>query len=160
MPGKEPPPDAFDEDDDPGFALPEDDLDEELGPGGFSVPGFVRKVATAGLGAVFMSEEGIRRLSAQLKLPKEVVGSVLSQAEKTKDEVTRAVSEEVRRFLQSDRLKDELVRLLAGMTIEVRAELRLVPQRTKDDGVTLSPRIRLSGIRARATDEKRRKKDD
>ncbi|HET6980724.1 MAG TPA: hypothetical protein VFI53_01215, partial [Myxococcaceae bacterium] len=34
----------------------------------------VRKVAFAGLGALFMTEEGIRSLAGQLKLPKEALG--------------------------------------------------------------------------------------
>ncbi|WP_257449970.1 hypothetical protein [Archangium lipolyticum] len=91
------------------------------------VPEFVRKVAVAGLGALFMTEEGIRSLAGQLKLPKEMLGHILGQAEKTKDEVGRVVSEEVRRFLQSEKLRDELLKLVSGMTIEVKAQIRLVP---------------------------------
>ncbi len=83
---------AYPHDDDD--ELPPDPLDE--GPGtregrgatGF-VPEFVRKAAVAGLGAVFMTEEGIRSLAGQLKLPKEMLGVILSQAEKTKTEVGR-----------------------------------------------------------------------
>ncbi|HEX8825388.1 MAG TPA: hypothetical protein VF794_36075, partial [Archangium sp.] len=74
---------------------PDDDFDpllgdepEEASRAGF-VPEFVRKVAVAGLGAIFMTEEGIRSLAGQLKLPKEVLGYILGQAEKTKDEVGR-----------------------------------------------------------------------
>jgi hypothetical protein len=106
-------------------------LDDEV-PGresarpGF-VPEFMRKVAVAGLGAIFMTEEGIRSLAGQLKLPKEALGFILSQAEKTKDELGRVVSEEVRRFLQSEKLRDEFLKLLSGMTVEVKAQIRLVP---------------------------------
>src|SRR4051812_37218755 len=91
------------------------------------VPDFVRKVAVAGLGALFMTEEGLRGLAGQLKLPKEVLAFLLSQAERTKDELGRVVSEELRRFLQSAKLRDELQKLVAGMTIEIKAEVRLVP---------------------------------
>src|SRR5678816_1690528 len=45
----------------------------------------MRKVAFAGLGALFMTEEGIRSVAGQLKLPKEALGFILSQAERTKD---------------------------------------------------------------------------
>jgi hypothetical protein len=119
---------------------PEDDFDPLLGeePGregarpGF-VPEFVRKVAVAGLGAIFMTEEGIRSLAGQLKLPKEMLGYILGQAEKTKDEVGRVVSEEVRRFLQSEKLRDELLKLVSGMTIEVKAQIRLVPPEDREE---------------------------
>ena len=53
------------------------------------VPELVRKVAVAGLGALFMTEEGIRNLAGQLKLPKEVLGFIVSQADRTKDELSR-----------------------------------------------------------------------
>lgn len=88
---------------------------------------FVRKVAVTGLGALFMTEEGLRALAGQLKLPKELLGVILSQAEKTKSEIGRIVSEEIRRFLQSDRLREELLKLVSQMTIEVKAEIRLKP---------------------------------
>lgn len=111
------PPDPLLDDEEPG---------REASRAGF-VPEFVRKVAVAGLGAIFMTEEGIRSLAGQLKLPKEALGFILSQAEKTKDELGRVVSEEVRRFLQSEKLRDEFLKLLSGMTVEVKAQIRLVP---------------------------------
>ena len=96
------------------------------------VPEFMRKVAVAGLGALFMTEEGLRAMAGQLKLPKEVLGYIVGQAEKTKDEVGRVVSEELRRFLQSEKLRDEFLKLMSGMTIEVKAQIRLVPDRAED----------------------------
>lgn len=104
-------------------------LDEQPGResrAGF-VPEFMRKVAVAGLGALFMTEEGIRALAGQLKLPKEMLGFILGQAEKTKDEVGRVLSEELRRFLQSEKLRQELLKAISGMTVEVKAQIRLVP---------------------------------
>lgn len=98
------------------------------GRAGF-VPEFMRKVAVAGLGALFMTEEGIRSLAGQMKLPKDVMGLILSQAEKTKDDIGRVVSEEIRRFLQSEKLREEFLKLIAGMTVEVKAEIRLKPDK-------------------------------
>jgi hypothetical protein len=111
---------------------PPDPLDDDYAPGGREgragfVPEFVRKMAVAGLGAIFMTEEGIRNLAGQLKLPKEVLGFILSQAERTKDEVGRVLADELRRFLQSEKLREEFVKLMSGMTLDVRAQIRLVP---------------------------------
>ena len=111
------------------------------------LPDFVRKVAVAGLGALFMTEEGIRGLAGQLKLPKEVLGFLLQQAERSKDEIGRVISEEVRKFLQSDKLREEFIKLLAGMTIEVKSEIRLVPSDDHDDALT--PKVVVSDIAAR-----------
>lgn len=142
---------------------PEDPLDEDVDEGdekkGF-VPDFVRRMAWAGLGAVFMSEEGIRRLAGQLKLPKEALGFLLHQAEKTKDEIGRTVSEEVRKLLQSERLRDELLRMIAGMTIEVRAEVRLVPDRVKGESPSLLPKVKVSDLKTTYEGKKGKKNEE
>jgi hypothetical protein len=129
--------------------------DDEEGPGGREgragfVPEFVRKVAVAGLGALFMTEDGIRSLSGQLKLPKEVLGLVLSQAEKTKGDIGRVVSEELRRFLQSEKLREEFLKLMSGMTVEVTAQIRLVPpEETKKKGSGApSAKLTVSDLKA------------
>jgi hypothetical protein len=108
------------------------DADEAERERGF-LSEFVRKMAVAGLGALFMTEEGIRNLSGQLKLPKEALQFILAQAEKTKDDVGRVVTEEVRRFLQQEKLREEFLRLLTGMTVEIKAEVRLIPSSPKGD---------------------------
>lgn len=138
-----PPPDDFGD--------PFDDASSAEHRGG-RVPEFVRKVAVAGLGALFMTEEGIRNLAGQLKLPKEVLGHLLQQAEKTKDEVGRVASEEIRRFLQSDKLREEFVKLFSGMTVEIKAQVRLVPSRDDEGaqpGTGKASRVTVSDIKAR-----------
>jgi hypothetical protein len=131
-------PDKAPEEDDDFDPLLGDEPEREGSRAGF-VPEFMRKVAVAGLGALFMTEEGIRSLAGQLKLPKEVLGYILGQAEKTKDEVGRVVSEELRRFLQSEKLRDELLKVVSGMTIEVKAQIRLVPHEEQEQGETGTP---------------------
>ena len=123
----------------------EDEFDSE-GPGlGSFVRDSVRKVAVAGLGALFMTEEGIRNLAGQLKVPKEMLGFILTQAEKTKSEIGRVVSEEVRGFLQSEKLREEFLKLLTGMTVEIKAEVRLIPSK---DGET-KPKLEISELGTR-----------
>jgi hypothetical protein len=148
---------------------PPDPLDDDQPPSGREgrpgfVPEFVRKVAVAGLGAIFMTEEGIRNLAGQLKLPKEVLGFILSQAEKTKDEVGRVLTDELRRFLQSEKLREEFVKLMSGMTLDVRAQIRLVPaeEEKKEEGKSGAdskpPRVVISELNARQG-HKRHKKE-
>jgi hypothetical protein len=136
-------------------------------PRGRGVPEFVRKVAVAGLGALFMTEEGIRNLAGQMKLPKEVLGHLLAQAEKTKDEVGRIASEEIRRFLQSDKLREEFLKLLSGMTIEISAQVRLVPSKGAAAGeekgeagppaATGTHRVAVTDVKARPSRSRARK---
>ncbi|MBZ4334555.1 hypothetical protein [Corallococcus sp. AS-1-12] len=129
-------------DDLPHDPLFDDDSEQQPGresrSGGF-VPDFVRRMAVAGMGAVFMGEEGIRALAGQLKLPKEALGFLLSQAEKTKDDISRVVTEELRRFMQSEKLRDEFLKLLSGMTVEVKAQIRLVPSEKAEEAPAPEP---------------------
>ena len=124
-----------------------------------SVTEFFRKAAVASLGALFMTEEGVRSLAGQLKLPKEVLGFVVALAEKTKDDVGRVISEEVRRFLQSEKLREEFVKLLSGMSLEVKAQIRLVPDPSSEGqpkpGTALHPELSVTEISARRGKKKK-----
>ncbi len=124
------------------------------------IPDFVRKVAVAGLGAVFMTEEGIRNLAGQLKLPKEALTYVLGQAEHTKEQIGRVLSEEIRRFLQSEKLRDEFLKALAGMTVEIKAEVKLIPDRIKGEAPSLLPKVQISELKARYGGTKKKKGEE
>src|SRR5207248_2394592 len=89
------------------------------------VPEIVRRAVLTGVGALFMTEEGIRNLVGDMKLPKDALGFLLSQADKTRSDVTRVVTQEVRRFLESDTMRREIWKLLTSVTLEVNAEVRL-----------------------------------
>jgi hypothetical protein len=136
---------------------PLQDMDAPDAPGDANrgpIVELMRKVAFAGLGALFMTEEGIRSLAGQLKLPKEALGFVLSQAERTKDEVGRVLSEEVRRFLRSDKLREEFLQLLSGMRVEITAHVRLVPDPERKAGETARPRVEVTSVRTKGPRKK------
>lgn len=134
----------------------DDDAEAQKEARGF-VPEFVRKMAVAGMGALFMTEEGLRGLASQLKLPKDVLAYLLSQAQNTKDEISRVVSEEIRRFLQSDKLRDEFLKLVSGMTLEVTAQVRLVPSHErKGKEAPAVPEVKVTHLSAKPP---RRKKE-
>jgi hypothetical protein len=114
----------------------------------------VRKAVLTGLGAVFLTEEGARKLARDWKLPKEIVGYVTSQAAGARDEILRVVTEEVRKFFESEALRREVVRLVSSMSIEVHAEIRLKPGKKGrlDTEVKLGqvkPRFRKRGAEER-----------
>ena len=152
---------SFPDDEDPIPSLDDDPLldsvDDRAGRGGV-VSEFVKKAAVAGLGALFMTEEGIRNLAGQLKLPKEALGFVVSQAERTKEEIARVVSEEIRRFLQSEKVQQEFRRLLADMTFEIKAEVSMVPKKkqkgSSEDAAAdkpSEPKIAVTDLHTRRT---------
>ena len=119
----------------------------EAGDGGARrfVAETVRKAVLTGLGAVFLTEEGARRLARDWKLPKEIVSFIAAQAGSAKDEIVRVVSEEVRKFFESEALRREFLRILSSMSIEVRADISLKPAKASK----LDPQVRISGVKAR-----------
>ena len=91
------------------------------------MPEIVRRAVLTGVGALFMTEEGLRSLVGEMKLPKDALAFLLSQADKTRTEVARVVTSEVRRFLESETLRREIWKVLTGVTLEVNATVQLKP---------------------------------
>src|SRR3954447_4904867 len=91
------------------------------------VPDIVRRAVLTGVGALFMTEEGIRNLVGDMKMPKDALAFLVGQADKTRTEVARVVTQEVRRFLESETLRREIWKVLTGVTLEVNATIQLKP---------------------------------
>jgi hypothetical protein len=87
----------------------------------------VKKALLAGVGALFLTEEGARRLARDWKLPKDVAGFIGQQATSAKDELLRLFADEIRRFLESEAVRREFWKALSESTVEIRAEIRLRP---------------------------------
>ena len=103
----------------------------------------VKKAFLAGVGALFLGEEGARRIARDWKLPKELAGFVAQQAGGAKDELLRVFADEFRRFLESEAMRRELLRSLSGHTIEIHAEIRVRPE-----GAGAAPQVTAS-VRAK-----------
>jgi uncharacterized Fe-S cluster-containing radical SAM superfamily protein len=95
------------------------------------IPDMVRKTFYAGLGAVFTTEEGIRKLANDIALPKEVANFLISQTKNTKDDLFRIVAAELRAFLENLNLNEELQRLLTSLSFEIKTEIRFIPNDQK-----------------------------
>jgi hypothetical protein len=93
------------------------------------LPDSIRKAVVGGLSAVLMTEEGIRNAVSDLRLPKDAIAFLAQQTERTRRELYRMVSDEVKGFLGNLDIGGALRKALAGMRVEVKAELRFV-----DDG--------------------------
>lgn len=115
---------------DEGAPMPDPIVDERVSGG---VADLFRKALLAGVGAVFMTEEGIRKTVTEAKLPKEAFNYLAGQAERTRTEASRILRKEVRRFLNSENFRNQLASLVSGLTLEVKAEIRLKPDTSKPD---------------------------
>lgn len=149
------------EPEDRDFHLPgdDDDLGDEQIPESVRrrleafVPELVRKTFAAGMGAVFTTEEGIRRITKDLTLPKEVAGYLVNTASTTKDEVMRVLAREIRLFLQTVNLSEEIARMLTMLSFEVKTEIRFIPNDEKYTGV--EPDVKAK-VRVKKQDEDER----
>ncbi len=104
------------------------------GEGAFSwgkglLPDIIKKMFVAGIGAVAVGEEGIRRLATDMSLPKDVVVFLISQVQSTKNELFRIVAREIRDFLEHTDLGGELQKALTSLTFEVTMQIRLKPSK-------------------------------
>lgn len=55
----------------------------------------IRRVLTVGVGAIFLTEESLRGLVSELKLPTELLRGVLASANQTKKEFLQGLSSEI-----------------------------------------------------------------
>ncbi len=117
------------------------------------IPELVKKTFTAGMGAVFTTEEGIRRVTKDMTLPKEVAGYLANTASTTKDELVKIIAREVREFLESVNLSEEIAKMLTMLSFEIKTEIRFIPNEEKYGGV--EPDVK-SKVRLKRSQSKRR----
>jgi hypothetical protein len=111
------------DDDDPLVAPPPVDDGGLRG----SITDGVKKALLAGVGALFLTEEGARKLARDWKLPKDLAAFIGQQAQSAKEDILRMFTDEIRRFLESELVRREFLKALSENTIEIRAEIRLRP---------------------------------
>lgn len=90
------------------------------------LPESIRKALVSGISALFMTEEGIRNMLADMRLPKDAMAYLVQQTERTRKELFRVISTELKGFLKSADLTRELRNALRGTKVQVRAEVRFV----------------------------------
>jgi len=95
---------------------------------GSTLGDIARKVFLTGLGAVFMTEESIRNVLSEMKLPKEAVGYVFDQAKKQKDDLIFAVAGEVSKFFSKINVHEEIQKALSALQVHVDARLSFSPK--------------------------------
>jgi hypothetical protein len=93
------------------------------------------------------TEDVIRGMVGDIKLPKEAVSYIIDVADTTKREVVRVAAREFREFLESANLTDEVAKLLTTLSFEIRTEIRFIP-----NDQALKPNVR-SQVRVKTSEE-------
>lgn len=119
------------------------------------VPELVKKTFVAGMGAVFSTEEGIRKIARE-SLP-DMVGSIASSADGAKDKVFEVIARETRDFLGNLNVSEEIAKILTTLSFEIKTEIRFIPN--SDRFVGAEPDVKAS-VRLKRADDKPERKDD
>ncbi|TXD39902.1 hypothetical protein FRC96_06425 [Lujinxingia vulgaris] len=122
---------------------------EDVSRLGRALEGLLPDIVKRGLGGL-VSEDGIRSVVTDKRLPREAASFIATQVDATKREALRIVSKEVRLFLENVDLGGELTKILTSVSFEVRTQVRFVPN---DAAVKPSVRNKVSVKRERGEDE-------
>jgi hypothetical protein len=87
-------------------------------------------VITTGLSGLFTTNEVVRRAVGEA-MPREWVDFAVDQSERTRAEFVERLAGELARTLESLELVEMAERLLDGRTIEIRAQVQLLPREGK-----------------------------
>jgi len=131
-----------DEKDPPGAQEPEPLTDAERDEKGRGISDYIKRAVLAGIGAVFMTEEGVRGFLGDLKLPKQTAQFVLNHVAKTKEDLFRVVTSEIRGFLESTQLSEELKKVLTSISLEISTKVRFIDEKNRLRP-ELDPKIRV-----------------
>lgn len=121
------------------------------------IPEIVKKTFAAGLGALFTTEEGIRKLTKELSLPKDVAGYLADTAGDAKDEILRIIAREVREFLETVNLSEEISKMLTMLSFEIKTEIRFIPN-DEQYGGGVKPDVKARVGIKRSEDRSRRRR--
>jgi hypothetical protein len=113
------------------------------------VPELVKKTFTAGMGAVFSTEEGIRKIAREVSLP-DVAGYVASTGAGAKDKVFEVIARETRDFLANLNLTEEIAKILTTLSFEIKTEIRFIPNSERMTGA--EPDVKAS-VRLKKNDK-------
>lgn len=105
----------------------------------------IRKVMSVGLGAAFMTEESIRHVVTELKLPKEVLSTLLQGASRSKEEFLNRVGNETIKLISKIDFVKEASRFVEEHKFKIQAEIEVVKkQPTEDSGLQLKTRVKIT----------------
>ncbi|NCN39752.1 hypothetical protein GW916_00745 [bacterium] len=85
----------------------------------------VRRLMVAGLGAAFMTEEAVRSQLGELKLPKDVLNTILQGASKSKEELVNRIGNETMRLISKIDFVKEVAKFAETHKFKINAEIEI-----------------------------------
>jgi len=92
------------------------------------IPDLVKRTIEAGIGTLSRADTSrLRSLVGDLKVPRDVAKYFLAQVDDTKNALLKVFAGEVRDFLESTDLAEDLRKVLTSVSLEVSTRVRFVP---------------------------------
>jgi hypothetical protein len=115
------------------------DLD---GEDGFPKIGdIIKRVMSVGLGAAFMTEESIRSALGDIKLPKEVLTTILQGASRSKEEFLNRIGNETIKLISKIDFVKEASRFVEEHKFHINAEIEVVKK--SEGGHQLKTKVKI-----------------
>lgn len=94
----------------------------------------MKKILTVGVGTLFLTEESLRNLISEIKIPKEILSGILDSANKTKNEFFKNLSQEViGRVTDKMDLRTYIQEVLEKNEIDLHVRIRFKPKKKSKD---------------------------
>ncbi|GAB4015356.1 MAG: hypothetical protein Fur0010_14290 [Bdellovibrio sp.] len=84
----------------------------------------LKKVASIGMGAAFLTEDAIKNMVGDIPLPKDILSGLLQNAKSAKEDLANALREEFRKYLSKVDPEKLTENILENYDIEVEAKLK------------------------------------
>lgn len=97
--------------------------EEDLKKSGLSIAEIAKKLVAVGVGAAFLTEESIRSALGEVKLPKEMLNSLLQNASKTKEVIADQVTKEIVRIISKIDIVKEASRFAEEHKFNIQIEI-------------------------------------
>jgi hypothetical protein len=85
----------------------------------------IKNIFAIGVGAAFLTEESIRAQLSEMKLPKDMLNSLLQGAAKSKEELTNRVGKELISILSKIDFVEEASKFVENHKFTVKAEIEV-----------------------------------
>jgi hypothetical protein len=110
------------------------------------LPELIKRALEAGLGTLSKTDETLRGIVGEMKLPKEIAGYIFEQIDETKNGMLRIVAKEMRDFLEHTELAEEMRKVLTSLSFEIKTEIRFIP----NDSAVVRPEVKATVTTRRA----------
>lgn len=90
------------------------------------IPESVKKILAMGMGAAFLTEETLRSVLGDVKLPGDVVGKLLEGANRSKEEIIERVGDEMVSIIKKIDFVKEASRFVEDHKFKISAEIEVL----------------------------------